>query len=203
MKQENNTEKQILAAAEEEFMGKGFAGARTTSIAEAAGVTHAMLHYYFRTKEQLFGKVLAMKMSEALNSIVSALEQSSGRDIVERICGAAVAHYDFLSSRPTLPLFVLNEVIAQPERLGLYSKLVPEKMLPALAPYIKDVGLAVKEGKISPIKPIDLLTDIAVLNLGTVLAKPLITALTGQSGDDYDRTRREENVGIIKKRLLP
>ncbi|MDE5810154.1 MAG: TetR family transcriptional regulator, partial [Muribaculaceae bacterium] len=35
------TEELILKAAEQEFMTKGFAGARTTSIAEAAGVTHA------------------------------------------------------------------------------------------------------------------------------------------------------------------
>lgn len=45
-----NKEQAILEAAEREFIVKGFAGARTTSIAEAAGVTHAMLHYYFRTK---------------------------------------------------------------------------------------------------------------------------------------------------------
>ena len=41
-----NKEQAILEAAEREFIVKGFAGARTTSIAEAAGVTHAMLHYY-------------------------------------------------------------------------------------------------------------------------------------------------------------
>ena len=43
-----STEEKILKAAEHEFLVKGFAGARTTSIASAAGVTHAMLHYYFR-----------------------------------------------------------------------------------------------------------------------------------------------------------
>ena len=53
-----NKEQAILEAAEREFIAKGFAGARTTSIAEAAGVTHAMLHYYFRTKEQLFERIL-------------------------------------------------------------------------------------------------------------------------------------------------
>ena len=46
-----NTETKILQAAEKEFFEKGYAGARTASIAEAAGVTHAMLHYYFRTKQ--------------------------------------------------------------------------------------------------------------------------------------------------------
>ena len=40
-----NTEQLILQAAEEEFFAKGFGGARTTAIAEKAGVTHAMLHY--------------------------------------------------------------------------------------------------------------------------------------------------------------
>ena len=45
-----NKESEILAAAEQEFIAKGYDGARTTSIAQAAGVTHAMLHYYFRTK---------------------------------------------------------------------------------------------------------------------------------------------------------
>ncbi|MDE6695880.1 MAG: TetR/AcrR family transcriptional regulator, partial [Muribaculaceae bacterium] len=40
---QQDTEQLILKAAEKEFLSKGFAGARTTSIAEAAGVTHAML----------------------------------------------------------------------------------------------------------------------------------------------------------------
>ena len=35
-----NKEQEILEAAEREFIAKGFAGARTTSIAEAAGVTN-------------------------------------------------------------------------------------------------------------------------------------------------------------------
>lgn len=51
---ENDTEERILKAAETEFFTKGFDGARTTSIAERAGVTHAMLHYYFRSKALLF-----------------------------------------------------------------------------------------------------------------------------------------------------
>lgn len=60
-----DTEYLILQAAEREFMSKGFAGARTTSIAEAAGVTHAMFHYYFRTKEKLFDRIIAEKNHSA------------------------------------------------------------------------------------------------------------------------------------------
>lgn len=57
----SHTENRILKAAEAEFLAKGYAGARTTAIAEAAGVTHAMLHYYFRTKDKLFERILNEK----------------------------------------------------------------------------------------------------------------------------------------------
>ena len=59
----NDTESRILQAAEREFFEKGYAGARTASIAEAAGVTHAMLHYYFRTKDKLFERIVSEKIS--------------------------------------------------------------------------------------------------------------------------------------------
>ena len=49
-----NTEAAILEAAESLFKTNGFKGTTTTMIAGQAGVTHAMLHYYFRTKEQIF-----------------------------------------------------------------------------------------------------------------------------------------------------
>ena len=61
-KEDKNTEQAILKAAEEEFLKKGYALSKTTDIAKQAGVTHAMLHYYFRTKENLFEKVFSQKV---------------------------------------------------------------------------------------------------------------------------------------------
>ena len=74
-----NKEQAILEAAEREFIVKGFAGARTTSIAEAAGVTHAMLHYYFRTKEQLFERILDEKMRLMGESVLAAFRFHHGQ----------------------------------------------------------------------------------------------------------------------------
>ncbi|MCS6972064.1 MAG: TetR/AcrR family transcriptional regulator [Turneriella sp.] len=56
--QESGTREAILRAASEEFAAHGFAGARTESIARAAGVNKAMLHYYFHDKETLYAAVL-------------------------------------------------------------------------------------------------------------------------------------------------
>ncbi len=52
------TKTQILDAAEEEFARYGLAGARTEPIAANTGVTKAMIHYYFGTKEELYQAVL-------------------------------------------------------------------------------------------------------------------------------------------------
>lgn len=49
-----DTRGQILAAAREEFAGKGYAGATIRGIAGAAEVDPALVHYYFSTKRELF-----------------------------------------------------------------------------------------------------------------------------------------------------
>ena len=71
------TKTQILDAAEEEFARYGLAGARTEPIAANTGVTKAMIHYYFGTKEELYQAVL--KRQAAL--FHSAVEQIDVSDL--------------------------------------------------------------------------------------------------------------------------
>ena len=53
-----NTEIQILVAAREVFIAKGYESARMQEIADRAGINKALLHYYFRSKENLFDACL-------------------------------------------------------------------------------------------------------------------------------------------------
>jgi TetR/AcrR family transcriptional regulator len=53
-----NIERRILAAAESVFAESGFSGATTSEIARRASIPKANLHYYFRTKEELYQRVL-------------------------------------------------------------------------------------------------------------------------------------------------
>src|SRR3546814_4653581 len=48
----------LFRSAESLFAKKGFAGASTAEIARKAGVPKANLHYYFRTKQDLYASVL-------------------------------------------------------------------------------------------------------------------------------------------------
>jgi len=70
-----DTEAKILAAAGEVFRAKGRDGAKMQEIADAAGINKAMLHYYFRSKDQLFETVFtqaAQHFFEKLNGILNA-----------------------------------------------------------------------------------------------------------------------------------
>ena len=54
---DSGTEENILKAATSIFHKKGMAGARMQEIADEAKINKAMLHYYFRNKQQLFEAV--------------------------------------------------------------------------------------------------------------------------------------------------
>ena len=49
----DSTEQKIFAAAHEIFTQKGMDGAKMQEIADLAGINKALLHYYFKTKENL------------------------------------------------------------------------------------------------------------------------------------------------------
>src|ERR1700681_1238309 len=63
----------ILQAAVREFAREGVAGARADAIARAAKVNKALLYYYFKDKETLYGAVLDQVFGGLKQSIQEAL----------------------------------------------------------------------------------------------------------------------------------
>ena len=58
---ELSTEQLILKVAERLFLEKGFAMTSTTEIAKEVGCNQALIHYYFRTKDNLFNVIFENK----------------------------------------------------------------------------------------------------------------------------------------------
>ncbi len=65
----SETEKKILKAAEAVFTEKGYAKTRLQEIADKAGIQNPHLHYYFRTKEKLYQKVLEKQLTRLLKPL--------------------------------------------------------------------------------------------------------------------------------------
>jgi TetR/AcrR family transcriptional regulator len=61
----------LLDAARAEFVRRGYAGAKTKDIAEATGVTEAMLYRFFDSKQQLFEAAVTEPLEKAVASVLA------------------------------------------------------------------------------------------------------------------------------------
>lgn len=202
-KSSQDTETLILAAAEREFLAKGFDGARTTSIAEAAGVTHAMLHYYFRTKEKLFERIISNRMQE-IGEIMLTVFVSGDMPLLERISRGVEQHFDFISANPTLPRFIIQEIYSHPERHEIMQShilAIAENLLRDLQQHIDESAAAHETVWVDARM---LIFDIVSLNMFVFISYPLVKPLMGDLAAEkeiYLKKRKAENVEIIMRRL--
>ena len=195
-------EQQILEAAEQEFLEKGYDGARTTSIAKTAGVTHAMLHYYFRTKEQLFEHIIDKKMSEIV-PLMTHLFGNSGLPLVERIEEAVSVHFDFVVSNPDLPRFLINEVLPNKERCDLFRSKI-ENVLYFVDNLQREVNEAAASGEVEQFNVLLLFQSVLSLNIFPSVMKNMIENLLGdnrQSMKEVLAQRKAENIELIMRRI--
>jgi TetR/AcrR family transcriptional regulator len=101
-------ESRILKAAEEIFASTGFAGARTAAIARRAGIPKANLHYYFRTKEELYRRVLQSILDVWL-AMGDQIE--AGADPAEALAAYVAAKVDHSRRRPHASKVFANELL--------------------------------------------------------------------------------------------
>lgn len=192
------TEQAILEAAEQEFLDKGFAGAKTPEIAKRAGVNHAMLHYYFRTKENLFNIILQKKMALLANSFMTIFD--SNLPFLDKIRIGMEKHLDFISENSRLPLFIVNESTKnEKNKLFLIDTLQPKVTL-LLEKIRQQIEIEAEKGLIKHVKAEDLLYNIITLNVMTGLGKPMLKTVCERTGTDYEQymaMRRESNIRFI------
>ena len=195
-------EQQILEAAEKEFLEKGYNGARTTSIAKSAGVTHAMLHYYFRTKEQLFERFIDKKMSEVV-PLLTHLFGNSDLPLVERIEKTISVHFDFVATNPDLPRFLINEILPYKERCDLfYSKVA--NFLYLFNNLQREVNEAAARGEVEQFNVLLLFQSILSLNIFPSLMANMIENLLSDNRQSIEMLlaqRKTENIELIMRRI--
>lgn len=197
-----NTEKLILEAAEVEFLERGYSGAKVVSIAQRAGVSHSMLHYYFRSKEKLFQVVFERK----LNQFSLLFEDIFNRDLTfNQIIRLFIeTQFNFMAENPRFPHFMLTEILTNHQNRALVFKTLSSRIDP-LARKIDDrLNEEIKAGKVRPISFYDLLLNIASINVMTFFYIPILGDLMGVNDDNIEQLlakRRESNVEFILNSL--
>lgn len=101
-------EEQILHAAMQVFVEKGRHGARMQEIADRAGVNKAMLHYYFRSKDNLYATIFRMVLQRYARQFQLSIDASAG---IEAILRTFIDGFiEMLSHAPRLPMFIAREL---------------------------------------------------------------------------------------------
>jgi TetR/AcrR family transcriptional regulator len=141
-KEVKTPEERILSAAAEEFAAKGFFGARTQTIADAGGVNKAMLHYYFRSKENLYAEVIKAAFRKILREVSQAW--LSPDDLENRLEVVIDSYLENYRKNPGFLKIVLREVVDGGKRFRrafrdiekdqpLVSGATPQEMINRLA----------------------------------------------------------------------
>ena len=166
----------ILDAAKKEFGEYGVDGARTESIAHAAGVNKALLYYYFTDKESLYGAVLDDVFATRFQVLGSILE--SELPAGEKILRFARQHFDYVSGEDYYPRLVQYEIM---RAAGGNSPHLPRLIHSFFRPTLEHVTEVVRQGiaqhQLRPIDPTHLVLSIIGVNVFHVLSAPVLRVL--------------------------
>lgn len=168
----NTTEQQIIEAARKIFMHKGLSGARMQDIADEAGINKAMLHYYYRSKDKLFDIVFDEAIDQFLVRVNNLLAENM--PVQEKIA-AAIDHYiSNMSENPYLPLFVLNEIQQNPDRI--VQRFLHAPIFPNVQLFIREIAEAMEAGTFRKVSAPQLMISIISMCIFPFAAKPLLQA---------------------------
>lgn len=192
-----NTEEKILEAAKKVFVRRGFDGTRMQEIADEAGINKALLHYYYRSKEKLFF-VIFDEMFGQLTGIVNELLVTNDNvfDLIDKFVDF---YTDFLKKNPHMPIFIMNEIYQNPERMK--ERLEKTTRFPKPTQFIAKFSKQIEDGTIKPINPIYFVLNMVSMCVFPFIARPMIQTVF-QVGDPIFDFMLEDRKAFIKETLV-
>jgi TetR/AcrR family transcriptional regulator len=175
MKNLRNVEQDIIEGARKVFQEKGYKGATMRDIASEANINMAMLHYYFRSKDNLFYLVF----DDAFRVLYHKIHQiitDDRIDLFEKIRIIVSEYISFFEINPYLPQFIMGEVIRNPEKVGqrIRSTINPEETFKVFSDQLRE---QYEKGIIREISVYSLILKIISLCVFPALARSVISEI--------------------------
>ena len=202
----SNMEQRIRDVAQQLFFSQGYAATSTTQIAKEVGCTQALVHYYYRTKENLFRQIFLEQIEAALNVVALSL---ANEDSFDRFIKKAISlYFDTLTQNPRLPFFVLEELVYNPQRRKYLRENFVKK--PGYAMLYMQLEARVKAeqqaGRMAKVEPFDIMMSVASLTVFTFVSLPMYQDLLARTNDqvnDFILHRKNEITRLILQGLKP
>jgi TetR/AcrR family transcriptional regulator len=188
-------EAKILSAAEAVFAEHGFSGASMSEIARRAGIPKPNLHYYCKTKQELYRRVLRRILDLWLGT---ADEIRPDADPAQALTHYIAAKIDLARRRPLASRVFANEVIHGAPQIGRF---LANELQDWVAAKAKVIDGWIKSGKMRPIDPRHLFfmiwaatqtyADFAV-QIAAVLGRKKLQPV------DYERAARQTTEIVLR-----
>lgn len=179
----------ILEAALDQFLEYGKSGAKTKAIAEQAGVNKALIHYYFSSKELLFLECVK-RILEQMEGTFHTTEIRSITDYRLYISSLINSYSTFIKNHDKHIIFLLWEHLNDKTLLDNIKNIIGSSHL---VDFIQKTKIAIKDGVIRNIDPLDLYLNIISLILSTYMLLPITLSFLGEESE-------ERKIQIMKNR---
>jgi AcrR family transcriptional regulator len=187
-KGDDTTREQLLDAATTLFAERGIAATKVAQIAEHVGVTSAMVHYYFKTRDQLLDAIVEERIMR-FTAIVWDSFSGSEADPIALVKGLVARIIKACDTMPWLPPLWIREIVNE-------GGLLREKTMRHISPerqkqFVECVSAGQKRGEVNEgIDPRLLYMSIVGLTLLPLAAAKIwnrIPILEGVGKDDLAR----------------
>lgn len=130
---------QILAAARQVFIDKGYKGATTAEIAESAAISEVTLFRHFSSKQEIFMEAVEPALTESLHK---EIQSSNHLDPMERLKKVLTERINFVSRNHELIKLILMET-------NIHDDLFPHDMIERITELMKGLidSLGIAENK--------------------------------------------------------
>lgn len=178
---EESPEYLIKQSAKRLFFSKGRLNAKMHEIAEDAGINRALLHYYYRSKDNLFQVVLKEAVDETFIRMFSILsEEITFEEKIEK----AIHHIiDCLAQYPFIESFIISEINKEHDQ-QLSQPLISEGRT-FLKRFLKEIEQYIKANKIPHISPEDFIVNMMALCAYPYSTKPIVQNILGLTEKEY------------------
>ncbi len=191
----------ILQAAIREFAREGIAGARTDAIATSAKVNKALLYYYFRDKDALYGAALEQVFRERDQHLMPILAENIPPG--EKLLRYVAAFFDFLASHPQHREMVQREMFNMPRR-SQSLRIVKTYMKPMFERLQAVLREGIDAGVFRPVDPMQFIPSMAAVVVHYFGNAPFMKMMTNQDPLSPQRlaTRRAAVLDFISAALF-
>lgn len=140
----------ILKAAKEQFAAHGLNGARMQTIADAAGLPKANVHYYFKNKASLYGAVLD-DIIDRWNEFQHMNADDDPAEALDRFIRSKV---QFSFEDPVSSRLFASEILQGAPHLNQYLR---KELRPWVKQRVDVINGWIEAGKMKPVEPVQLI----------------------------------------------